>query len=82
MSAFRDDNEELLALEESLKRQLRIVPPRKDFVGALRKKLENSPILQERRRLAATMLSIALGLVAGLVIFLIGRGFMQGAKKA
>ncbi len=73
-------NEELLALENSLKHQLNPVHPRKDFVGALKQRLVNFPTYKDRRRMAATMLSIALGLLTGLVIFLIGRQFIRDGE--
>jgi hypothetical protein len=56
--------------------------PDRQFVGRLRKRLENSPTYQKQERLAATFLTVAAGLVVGLVIFLIGKGFINDARKA
>jgi len=75
-------NEALLALERSLKKELHPVKPDRKFVGTLRRRLEDSPVYQRKRRMAATMLSIAAGLVVGLAIFLIGRGFIQNVEEA
>jgi hypothetical protein len=82
MTKERAINEKLLALEKSLKSRLHPVTPDRQFVGRLRKRLENSPVYQKQQRLAATFLSIAAGLVFGLVIFLIGRGFIKDTKEA
>lgn len=75
-------NKKLLALEKSLKSKLHPVMPDRQFVGRLRKRLEDSPTYQERQRLAATLLSIAAGLVVGLVVFLIGKGFIKDTREA
>ncbi len=82
MKKERSINEKLLALEKSLKSKLHPVRPDRQFVGRLRNRLENSPTYQKQRRLAATFLSIAAGLVVGLVVFLIGKGFIKDARKA
>lgn len=70
-------NEALLALEQSLRSQLNPVEPDQLFVGSLRQRLEDSPTYRQQRRLAVQMLTVAVGLVVGLAIFLIGRGFMH-----
>jgi len=70
-------NEALLALEQSLRAQLNPVAPNQQFVGRLRQRLEDSPTYRQQRRLAVQMLTIAVGLVVGLTIFLIGRGFIR-----
>lgn len=75
-------NERLLELEKSLKTKLHPVIPDRKFVGHLRKRLEDSTIYQNKKKLAATLLSVAAGLTIGLVIFLIGVGFLQEGKKA
>jgi len=75
-------NEKLLALEKSLKLKLQPVMPDQQFVGRLREHLEDSQTFQKQRKLAATFLSVAAGLLVSLVIFLIGRGFFQDVKKA
>jgi hypothetical protein len=82
MTQERSINDKLLALEESLKSKLHPVMPDRQFVGRLRKRLENSPTYQKQERLAATFLTVAAGLVVGLVIFLIGKGFINDARKA
>lgn len=76
------ENEELLALEKSLKDQLNPVKPDQSFVGCLSKRLEDSPAYRRKRRMAATMLTVAGGLVFGLAIFLIGRGFIHNTEEA
>jgi hypothetical protein len=76
------DNESLLALEDSLKRRLHPVTPNRQFVHGLRRRLEESNRLNRQRRTAATLLTIAGGLLIGLAIFLIGRGFLSGSGKA
>lgn len=70
-------DEALLALEQSLRSQLNYVKPDQQFVGRLRQRLEDSPTYRQQRRLAVKMLTVAVGLVVGLAIFLIGRGFIQ-----
>ena len=70
-------NEALLTLEQSLRSQLNPVQPDQQFVGRLRQRLEDSPTYRQKKRLAVQMLTIAIGLVAGLAIFLIGRGFIH-----
>jgi hypothetical protein len=82
MSETISKNDELLELEYSLKHKLNPVHPRKDFVGALRQRLVDFPTYKDKRRAAATLLSIALGLLTGLVIFLIGRQFIHDGDEA
>jgi len=82
MTKTKSANERLLALEKSLKTKLHPVVPDRQFVGHLRERLEDSTIYQKKKKLAATLLSIAAGLTIGLVVFLIGVGFLQEAKKA
>jgi len=76
------NNETLLALEDSLKDKFHPVEPDQQFVRHLRIRLEESPILYRRRRTAATLLTIAGGLLLGLAIFLIGRGFLSQSGEA
>ena len=82
MTDEKNKNEQLLALERSLREGLSPVAPRQAFVGTLRTRLEDSPIYQKKRRMAATLLTVAGGVVFGLSVFLIARGFMQGPGKA
>jgi hypothetical protein len=81
MTQERSINEKLLALETSLKSKLHPVMPDRQFVGHLRRRLEESTTYRKQRRLVATLLSVAAGLVVGLVIFLIGKGFINDARK-
>lgn len=74
-------NESLLSLEDSLKGKFLPVKPDQQFVRRLRTRLEESPILHRRRRAAASLLTIAGGLLVGLAIFLIGRGFISQSGK-
>lgn len=82
MAEFTSKNDPLLALERSLRAELSPVKPDKQFIGKLRQRLEVSPIYQHQRRLAISLLSIAVGLVAGLVIFLIGHGFIKHSENS
>jgi hypothetical protein len=82
MAEYTAKNDQLLALERSLRAELLPVKPNQQFIGNLRKRLEVSPIFQQQRRLAISLLTVAIGLVAGLVIFLIGHGFMKKSKNA
>ena len=75
------ENESLLALEDSLKRRLYPVKPDGQFVYGLRRRLEESNMLNRQRRTAASLLTIASGLLIGLAIFLIGRRFLSGSEK-
>jgi hypothetical protein len=75
-------NTTLLALENSLKGKFHPIEPDQQFVQQLRKRLEGSPILFRRRRTAATLLTIAGGLLFGLAVFLLGRGFLSQSSEA
>ena len=70
-------NEALIALEKSLRDKLNPIELDQNFVLNLRRQLEDSPIHQQQRRLAVQMLTVAAGLVVGLLVFLIGRGLVQ-----
>lgn len=76
------DDESLLVLENSLKKKLYPVKPDNKFVGTLHDRLEGSPHYLDHQRTAAKLLTIAAGLVMGLAIFLIGRGFIKAGKNA
>lgn len=80
MKEIQTNNEELLALEQSLRSKFRPIKPDQKFVGDLRSRLEDMPVYQQQRRTAYFMLSAAGGLLVGLVIFLIGRGILQELK--
>jgi len=82
MRAKNTQNETLLALENALKSQLHFVQPNRQFVRDLRTRLEESEILDRQKRTAATLLTIAGGLLVGLAVFLIGRGFLSDSEKA
>ena len=77
-----NENENLLKLEQSLRNRLSPVRPNRDFVGSLHKRLEQSPIYQNKRHLAVTLLTIAGGLVIGTAVFLIGRELLDGVEKS
>ncbi len=73
----KTSDEALLALEHTLRSRLSPVKPDQKFVNSLRTRLEESPVYSQQRRTAAKMLTIAAGLMVGLVVFLIGRGLMR-----
>jgi hypothetical protein len=75
-------NEQLLALEKTLKARLSPVHPNQQFIGLLRRRLEDAPIDPQRKWLAMTLLAIAGGLAVGLVIFLIGKGLVENGEEA
>jgi hypothetical protein len=81
MAEYTAKNDQLLDIERSLRAELSPVKPSQKFIGNLRERLEVSPIYQQQRRLAISLLSIAIGLVAGLAIFLIGHGFMKRSEN-
>ena len=66
-------NEELIRLERSLRKTLLPVKPDQNFIGSLRKKLEEEASEDHSHRIAISFLTIAAGLVAGLMIVLIGQ---------
>jgi hypothetical protein len=74
-------NQDLLDLERSLRLKLHPVQPDQNFVSGLRKQLEQASDQDAEHRLALSFLTIALGLVAGLVIFLIGQILFRSKKK-
>lgn len=74
--------DQLIKIEQSLRTKLIPVIPSDRFIGSLRKRLEGSTIYERQQRLAVSMLSIALGLVVGLVVFLVGSSLVQDAEKA
>lgn len=82
MQVKTSQNESLIALENALKHKLHPVQPNQHFVQKLRSSLEQSNILDRQKRTAATFLTIAGGLLIGLVIFLIGRGFLRKPSEA
>jgi hypothetical protein len=69
-------NEDLLALEKSLKLRLQPIHPDQRFIGSLRKRLEQASTKDQDHRIAVSFITIAVGLVAGLIIFLIGQIFV------
>jgi type VI protein secretion system component VasF len=68
-------------LEKSLRAKLAPIEPNEQFIGSLRRRLEDSPTYQKKQRLAVSLLSVALGLTVGLAVFLIGRGLVNEAEK-
>lgn len=77
MSEDHSVNNDLLALERSLKTQLQPIKPNQQFVGNLRLRLEDPSAYRRPRQTAYSFLAIAGGLLFGLVVFLIGKGFFQ-----
>ena len=73
---------QLNRIEQSLRAKLAPIVTNDKFIGNLRERLEGSTIFEKQQRLAVSMLSIALGLVVGLVIFLVGRGLVHDGEKA
>ena len=74
-------SQDLLALEQSLKSKLYPVKPDQSFVGNLCSRLEDSPIYRQQRETAYFLLSIASGLLVGLLIFLIGKTIIYGLRQ-
>ena len=72
---------QLYQIEKSLKAKLAPIEPNAQFIGSLRRRLEDSPVYQKKQRLAVSFLSIALGLTVGLAIFLVGRGLVHETEK-
>lgn len=63
----------LYELQRSLKNKLNPVQPDKKFIGHLRERLENSSGNYNQQRLAMQLITTAVGLMAGLIIFLVGQ---------
>ena len=82
MQQRKMENETLLSLEEALKDKFHRVQPDQQFVQQLRTRLEESSIPYRRQRTAATLLTIAGGLLVGLAVFLIGRRFLSHSGDA
>ena len=74
--------DQLNKIEQTLRTKLAPIAPNDQFIGTLGQRLEGSTIYEKQHRLAVSMLSIALGLVVGLVIFLVGRGLVRDGEKA
>ena len=70
-------NDDLLALERSLKSKLHPVKPDQQFVGNLRMRLEEISAYPQPQKTAFTLLSVAGGLLIGLIVFLIGKVILQ-----
>lgn len=68
-------------IEQTLRVKLAPIIPNDQFIGNLRKRLEGSTIYEKQHHLAVSMLSIAVALVVGLVIFLVGRGLVNDSEK-
>lgn len=67
----------LRELEQSLKTDLKPVRPDHGFVGRLRDRLLDSTADQQQKQLAYKLLTIAGGLLVGLMTFLIGRRLIE-----
>lgn len=74
-------NDDLLDLEKSLRLRLHPIQPDQKFVGSLLKRLEQASNQDDEHRLAMSFLTIAIGLVAGLVIFLLGKILFKSKKN-
>ena len=77
MKDIKSINDDLLALEQTLKAKLQPIRPDQGFVGHLRSRLEDSALYQQQRRTAFFLLSIASGLFVGVIVFLIGKIIIQ-----
>jgi hypothetical protein len=77
MMEVKSANQDLLALERSLKSQLQPIKPNQQFVGNLRLRLEDPSAYRRPRQTAYSLLAIAGGLLFGLVVFLIGKWIFQ-----
>ncbi|MDY6846510.1 MAG: hypothetical protein SVP52_05185 [Chloroflexota bacterium] len=74
-------NDELLELEKSLRSRLYPIQPDQKFVGSLLMRLEQESQRDDERRLAISFLTIAVGLVTGLAVFLLGQIIFKRSKK-
>jgi hypothetical protein len=82
MAEKMNTENQLYQIEKSLKAKLAPVEPNEQFIGTLRRRLEDSPAYQQKRRLAASFLTVALGLTVGLTVFLIGKSLVNEAEKS
>lgn len=71
-------NEDLLKLEKALRISLHPVQPNQKFIGLLRKRLKEEGSQDHSQRIAVSFLTIAAGLISGLVVFLIGQIITKG----
>jgi hypothetical protein len=69
----------LIELQRSLKDKLNPVQPDMKFIGQLRERLENASGNSHQRRLGMQLLMTAVGLLAGLIIFLVGQHLIKKA---
>ena len=76
MTNNKSNNEPLLVLEKTLRQHLNPVSPDDVFISDLRQRLEHSSLWERQKRTAFSMLTVAIGLLVGLIIFLIGRHFI------
>ena len=77
MREINTEPADLLHLEQYLRSRMKPVQPDQKFIGALRNQLEQAATQSQTHRLAAMFLTIAGGLLLGLVIYLIGRRFIR-----
>lgn len=82
MNEHESTYEELIALERSLKSKFHPIKPDQQFVGNLRARLESSPDYQQQRKAAYIFITMAGGLLFGLIIFLIGKGLLGESRGA
>jgi hypothetical protein len=81
MKEIQSANDDLFVIEQALRAKLHPIKPNQDFVGNLRGQLESSSIYQCQQETAHMFLTIAGGLVVGMVVFLVGRGIFQGLRE-
>jgi len=71
---------DLKALENSLRANLHPIEPDQKFIRELAHDLADASIHYRQKRISQALLLITGGLVIGLLIFWIGRGFMEGER--
>ena len=73
----KSTDESLLSIEKSLKTHLGPIDPDKGFIDELWQDLERSSLWDKQERTALSLLIIAVGLLVGTLIFLVGRYFLR-----
>ena len=77
MSEKNLTDRELAILETSLRTSLHPIEPDQKFVKKLRNQLENTKDFGHNLRHAKQLLTIAVGLLVGFAIFIIGRDMIE-----
>jgi hypothetical protein len=70
-------DQELAILEDSLRNSLHPVEPDRTFVRRLHRQLENAKDFGQNTRFAKQLLTIAVGLLVGFAIFIVGRDMIE-----